>query len=217
MKWAYYIKYKISTVCFMTGLLVLILAGNFRDKKSFTRLDHSMSAILHDRLQPATYIYGISNRLYENRLLLEQAVRHAPYDQILQQNTTAIAGLIKSYEATVLTPEEKKQWSLFKKQLEQHRIAEAQFREALVTGDQGVVAYPGRSFSQTIAYLDRLNTIQVGEGTSLFNKSHSIINDTELVSHLETGLLIILGLCILVLLSISDNNLFRQRQQQLWN
>lgn len=215
MKWAYYIKYKIRTVCFLAGILAVILAGNFWDRQSVHSLDTSMASILHDRLKPSAYIYEISNKLYEKRLLLNPATAGVSDPAVRQRNNKAISGLISSYESTTLTMEEKKEWKLFKNHLSHYNTLEEELLQA--APDNKDLSLIDQQFKLTLAHLDNLSKIQIGEGTFLFKNSQSVVNDTLMVSQLEIAILIILGLFTLILLSVSDKSLFKQTQQQLWN
>ncbi|MCD6064122.1 MAG: hypothetical protein K0R82_2033 [Flavipsychrobacter sp.] len=222
MKWAYYVKYKLKAAIVLMGIIIVILLSNFSERRSFSSLDSSMASINNDRLKPATYIFEISNNLYRKRLLHDANVAHTQEElraRTLQHNRN-IALLMADYENTYLTTEEKMHWTAFKQQLQNYNDLEASWLRLHKEDKTSALAMHGnidRRFDATMQSLDRLNRIQVGEGDNLTKNTHSIINNNMMLSYLEISLLVILGLATLVLLSVSDNALFSQKQKQVWN
>lgn len=216
MKWAYHVKYKLKAAIVLTGIIVIILVSNLSERKSFSNLDHSMSSIYNDRLKPASYIYDITNALYQKRLLLDNDKESIiSISASLQEHDEHISELIEKFEATFLTKEEKKKWNQFKNHLHQYNEWERQW----IVNNMNTNTFSQAEiyFNQTLNDLNSLNKIQIGEGNNLQKQSKSVINSTIIISYLEISLLIILGLCTLILLSVSDNTLFRQNQNQAFN
>lgn len=202
MKWAYYIKYKVKAAGILTIIITLIVISVFTVQNSFSRLGNSMTSIYNDRLMPATYIFEITDHLYQKRLLQEGG----DVQQIASHNR-AIAGLIGSYEATTLTAEEKLAWKDFKTSLQQYNEAEV----------KGMDANMESAFNKAMLHLNALSRIQTGEGKQLHNNSEKIISGNILTSNLEISLLIVLALYTLVILSATDNRIFQKPQNQFLN
>lgn len=222
MKWAYQIRYKIKTATFLTGIMIVILLSNLWERSQFSDLDESMTSIYNDRLKPASYLYELSNLLHQKRLLHDRNVVYpkAELEHRVTESNGAIAGLIKAYETTVLTPEERTQWLLFRERLREYDFQEQQWLAAYGKNQEvadGMHSRIHQAFNLTLGNLNALNKIQVGEGTNLQRSSHSIVSNTLILSYLEIALLIILSLFTLVILSISDNRLFRQIEKQALN
>ncbi|MCK7555393.1 MCP four helix bundle domain-containing protein [Chitinophaga sedimenti] len=102
MNWLLRVKGKRYKICAIFVMIIaLVLLQNVLERRHISNLDHSVAAIYKDRLLPATYLYGISNHLHQQRLLAADATySRAAHD-------VAITNLIKEYELTHLTPEEK--------------------------------------------------------------------------------------------------------------
>lgn len=182
MKRFFQIKTKFKVCCLFIVIIVLVLLNNLRERKSINRLDHSISSIYQDRLLPATYLYGIANHLFEQRLMGNNG------------HQQAIDSLVRIYETTYLTPDEKKQWGSFKENLSAYRSMAAR-------GDSlGMLQH----FQLTVGTLNNLSSIQIGEGKNLQTDSKSIVSGSALSSQLEVTLLIILGVLAIVLLGLSD-------------
>ncbi len=215
MKWAYYIKYKIRTVAFLAGILIIVLIGNIVERKSYSTLDTSMSSIYKDRLKASQYIYGISNALYQKKLLLADGAR--PGNNLLaaiQQHNRSISNLVADYEQTVLTTEEKNKWRLFKDNLSLYNAHEGQW---LNNSNDAAYRSMQAEFNATIQNLNALSNIQVGEGQHLLEDSHTIVNNRLAFSFFEIALLIVLGMFALVIMSATDANIFPQWQNKALN
>ncbi len=193
MKSFFRIKTKFKVCCLFIVIIVLVLLNNLRERKSINRLDHSISAIYQDRLLPATYLYGIANHLYEQRLMGSDG------------HPAAIDSLVTVYERTYLTPDEKKQWVSFKEHLARYR--------ALAAGSDTLAMV--REFQLTINNLNALSSIQIGEGKLLQTDSKSIVSGSTLSSRLELTLLIILGVLAIVLLGLTEKAFNPEEHQSL--
>ncbi|HRO43252.1 MAG TPA: MCP four helix bundle domain-containing protein [Flavipsychrobacter sp.] len=222
MKWAYNIRHKLRAALGLTAISIIILLSNFFERKSFTNLDSSMNSIYQDRLMPASYLYEISNHLYQKRLSHESNAQNTEgmVRAKVAEHNAAIAAIITKYETTVLTKDETTQWAAFKNHLTDYNLLEEQwlhhYATPNATGDAmhlQVVA----QFDKALANLNSLTKIQVGEGDNLQKTSHSIVSNTLLLSYLEISLLIVLSLFTLVILSTTDRVLFRNNQHQMLN
>lgn len=210
MKWAYHVKDKIKAAGVLAIIMVVILFSNISDRKSFSALGNSVTSIYQDRLMPSSYIFEITDRLYKKRLLQEHATHYnaAPLTNTGQAYDREIATLIKEYEATVLTKQEKQKWIQFKNSLYQYNTLSA---------NTGFTTQATQSFDQTIQYLGALNKIQVGEGNSLRKSSQTIIDGSSILSYLEIVSLIVLGIFTLILLSVADTTLLKKPENHVWN
>lgn len=206
MNWAYHVKSKMKAVSVLMLIIVLILATNLSNRKTFTDLDHSIASIYKDRLLPSTYIFQITDHLYQKRLMNENGSTGTMNEE---QHTKAIASLIKTYETTYLTSAEKQEWGAFKKNLVQYDILNAQ-----VNKDEAAIA---NSFNKALQCLSTLSNIQASEGKHIQASSENIVNGTIITSELEIALLMILGIFALVLVSAGDNRMFQQSQKPLLN
>ncbi len=217
MKWAYHIKHKIKAAFVLAIIILVILLGNLVIRERFSSIDKSMSSIYNDRLKPSAYLYDISHNIYQKRLLHNEDVNAHTSSLIYSHNKT-IATLIGQYEQTVLTDEEKQQWKLFKQHLYRYNALENDWLKA---GNEQMTTAANNellaAFNLALKNLDNLSNIQVGEGNYLQRNTTSMVNSSLVFSSLEISLLIILGLFTLVILSVSDNAIFKQHQKQMLN
>jgi hypothetical protein len=216
MKWAFIIKYKLKAAAVLLVIMTTILLGNLYERHNFNTLDKSISSIYQDRLMPATYIYELSNHLYEKRLLQEHYAEYPPTE--LQKKNfihdDAIASLLQDYEKTYLTDEESKHWAELKHSLynynSQYNIALANIRKKTPAMNSGQL---NNYFDEMMVQLNALSKIQAGIGHSIEKDSHAIVAGSIIPAYLENSLLIVLGIICIVLFSVSDNRMLRNIQQ----
>lgn len=210
MKWAYYVKNKMKAVGVLMIIIVLIFGNNIYDRKAFADLDQSISSIYKDRLMPATYIFQLTNHLYQKRMLHETVVPGNLSTINENEHNKAITELIKNFEATYLTPAEKQQWMAFKQNLEEYNIVNKN------TADKNDEALT-RSFNKALLCLSKLSNIQANEGEHIRASSQSRISSTVIMSQFEIALLLILCIFALILLSATDKKIFQNAANPLLN
>ncbi|MGN6355670.1 MAG: MCP four helix bundle domain-containing protein [Parafilimonas sp.] len=206
MKWAYLVKDKMKAVAVLLLIIVLILVNNISNRKTFSKLNESIASIYKDRLMPATYIFQLTDHLYQKKFLLNE-MQANDNAATAARHDSAIHSIIKTYETTYLTPAEKKQWLAFKKELEQYNTLTAGLNE----NNKAVNV----SFENVIQHLNALSEIQASEGSHIFSIAKIDVGGTVIMSHLEVALLLILGIFALVLINANDNKLMQVQKARL--
>jgi hypothetical protein len=173
----------------------LLFFSNLTDRKSFRNVRDSFSSIYNDRLMPATYIFSISDHLYQNRLLMGADGDNPQLQEELHMHDEVIATLISNYETTYLTDEESKQWGAFKANLYAYNRLRADPAQERITTAH---------FNDALQCLNALSQIQVGEGSALHKHSRAIIDGTNAFSEFEISLVMILGIISVVLISLPE-------------
>jgi len=179
-------------------LLVGIVWNNVSSKRNLEKVDTSVTSIYNDRLMAATYIFDLSNILYEKAALGHTAAarQQAALDR-------SIADLIHKYDNTMLTVKEAALWRSFKDNLRQYNIADAHSETVF--------------FNKAIGDLKALSALQATEGNSLFRKTQSSITAFALSSNLEMALAVGLGIITLVLIGASKDAMLNLRQRPSLN
>ena len=126
MKWAYSIKSRLKAGFTITIIMVVIIAGNFMVRSKFSRLDSSVKQLCNDRLKPSAYIFELSSKLYEKKLLMKDSYKGEQLSGRLSEIDKEIESLVSAYDATYLTADEKLKWTDFKRRLRQYNEDEIQ-------------------------------------------------------------------------------------------
>lgn len=205
MKSTMVLKHKIKAAVLLVVTMALLIINNILGTRSYSNLDKSISSIYQDRLMPATYIFEISDHLYQERLLQEQPGPVTSEGmRLLDSHNVAIAGLITNYEKTYLTKDEVKHWSTFKKDLQQYQ------NTSPTDGPDVEVA-----FDKVMGSLKSLSQLQVGEGSALTQDAQTVISGRELMSQLEMSLLVIMGMVVVFLIATPEKLLVKDSSYSL--
>lgn len=190
-------KEKSKIVLLLLLILLLALLNNHFSRQHYDALDKNMSSIYKDRLMPTSYLFRLSDHLYQKKLLLqEHEFEGSQLQAELETHNTAISKIITDYEKTYLTKNEQEHWKGFITHLQNYDLAESAHLQlsAAVTGKEHALH---SSFDKALASLNSLNELQTNEGFKLQHDSKSIIGNTVLRAYLEVSLLFILGIIAL--------------------
>lgn len=185
------LRYKTKIGILLGSLLALLLLNNIAGQNSFARMQRDANSIYADRLMPSTFLFDIREALYQERMDLTSGTNGAEIAASLNQHRENINSLIARYEQTVLTPQEKKEWSALKKNL-------GAFHSTKTWTEQS-----SQQFDKAIATLNNLKAIQAGEGAILQKDLSRVSMASTFRSYAEMALLIIIGGITLSLIGFS--------------
>lgn len=217
MKWFAVFGEKRKIIAFILVVLLLGLINNYFSRRYYNSLDKNMSSIYNDRLMPASYLFKISDHLYQKKMLLEQEeLTKASLESEVQHHNAAIDDLTEAYYKTYLTNVERKQWTSFLLHLSNYNKAEAAFISGDNSDPQKEKAIQF-NFQSALRSLNELNDIQTSEGARLQIDSHQLISSTLLQAYLEVSLLFIIGVAILMLLTLPEKAAYPVSHKYLFN
>lgn len=190
-------KEKSRIVLWLLLILILALLNNHFSRQHYNELDKNMSSIYQDRLMPTSYLFRLSDHLYQKKLLLQdKELENAALQRQLLTHNNSVLEIIDDYEKTFLTENEKEFWSGFRSNLNDYNKAEEEYlRTMQATPNNALVLH--HSFDKAMLSLNHLNVLQTNEGLKLQTDSKAIIGNTVLRAYLEVSLLFILGIVAL--------------------
>lgn len=205
INWAFSTKQRMKLAGFLGVLLVIILVKNTIEQRSFSNMNDAVSSFYEDRLLPATYVFHLTDHLYQRRLLLEEHAAtsagdmgEALYLGQLKVHHDAMDSLVADFERTWLVEEEDLVLDDFKGHIAEYRNKE---KEWLASGID--ILQPGapregfmQIFEQTLGELATLSRIQTDEGKLLRDNSRAEKASSDLLSNLELVLIILIGVVI---------------------
>lgn len=207
MKWLYVIQQK-AQVAFLLALILLgVFVKNVMERNNVSVLGTSFSSVYEDRLVVESYIYKLSDHLYQKHILIDQCSHQEDVNLLrskIAEHNAAITALIQDYEKTKLTTQELHYFSEFKKNINELISMESQ----LFHNDKGLaVTIP--AFDQQLvtatANLDQLSRIQIMEGKSMAEQSKRIVAGSSILTQFELAMIIIIGLIIQALIFASNS------------
>jgi len=193
MSWNLTTMQKIKAVVALAVVFLLVLATNKMDSNHFKVVKRTLSTVYKDRLVVQDYIYRFSKNLQEKKLDL------ALNDTINQQLNDSINHLVKLYAETELTPSEARYFESFKTSINQLYKLEQSFLEGQSGAEKQSVFKQHTVLNEQ---LDELSKIQLKEGKRQIEISNRSISTSDLISNIEIGVLIIIGIIIQALIFI---------------
>lgn len=188
---------KIKAIAALSLVFLLVLATNMMDNQHFAVVKRTLTTIYEDRLVAKDYIYKMSTQLKEKQMAL---LTDTP-EQIQRINTTAndsIRSLVALYAATKLTPSEAQHFDALQKNLSELYEAERQWADDDFT--PATKQQTDKYYDELKNNLAALSEIQLQEGKRQIGLSTRAIASSDLISRLEIGTLIIIGIVIQILI-----------------
>jgi|SRR5690606_23515076 len=184
MKWTYRIPKKIGTALILSGVLVLVLVNNLRERSNSAELKTAFESIYQDRLMVESYILRLSEELHQIQELLGNPV--AGQTEILRGKLAEIEQINLLYLNTQLTESEEEHFEHFEKMT-------WELDQALKEGETAIVHF---KIEEALRDLRLLSEIQIAEGQSLLTQSQQLFKASSISSQFEICLVIILGLMV---------------------
>ena len=204
MKWLYAVQQKMRVALLLAVILLLVFLKSLFDRYHVSELGDSFSSIYEDRLVVESYIYKLSDHLYQKQLLMEQCSqgdRQMLASRIAHHNQ-AIFRLIQEYEKTRLTTLEVTFFESFKKNMKEMVTLEEQFLNSQNAAEDSQLDL---RFVTATQNLNQLSSIQVEEGKNMTNQSQKIITSSSMLTQFELAMLIVIGLIIQALIFASKS------------
>lgn len=207
MKWTYSIQNKTKVIFWSTLILILVFAKNWMDSKNVTTLDNSFSSVYDDRLVAESYIFLLSDHIYQKKLTISTCATDAipQVKRLVDYHNTAIQALIKDYETTQITKTE----SVYLQQLKQNLTAIEELESNLINqsaGTEDTLRDLQNRFETVMVSLNQLSKIQLAEGKILKEQSKKIVAGSNLMTQFELTIIVAIALIIQVLIFSSKGS-----------
>jgi len=201
MKWIRHIRQKMQ-VAFLLGIIVMVVyANSVMENRNVSELGGSFSSVYEDRLLVESYIYKLSEHLYQKKIMLDHCA--TAYDAELKSkidlHNTEIRSLIHHYENTLLTETESRVFGELKNNISQMADLELDFIEDGNAASASLTQLD-LQFLSAANSLGQLSLIQIEEAKKLNDDSKKIIAGFSMLTQFEMVMLIVIGLIIQVLI-----------------
>lgn len=213
MQWIYGIPHKARIAVVLAVIMMIVTLSNVLVRRDIDNIDRSFTSIYNDRLMPATAFFYITESLYNRRLALEKSVFAQGQDEdelkeILSTHDAKIDSLIREFEKTYLVRNEASLLRGFKKQKAAYNEIEARVIALSYSSDQqgAIDLFENEGincFSAMLKDLHHLIVIQAAVGKELLADSHHTVASANMISFLEAGVAIVLGLLVYIILLTS--------------
>lgn len=178
---------KVKALLALVTVFLLVFATNKMDKNHFRMVQESFSSVYEDRLVAKDYIFKISRLLdiKKNDLITGEI------SKVSYSINDSIKTLVDKYSETKFTKKESKSFNKLKEKLQVLYDAEANNEDD---------ASRALKIVDVLSELDKCANIQMLEARKELNKSNRLIDSSNLISRLEIGALIVIGIIIQLLI-----------------
>lgn len=166
----------------------LVLGSNLVDRRHFSTIQKTIESIHDDRVVVQDYIYQLRNFLHDR----EVEVLETGNIEKNNEHYGQITAILDDFAATDLIREE----AAFLKRLRQQFYGPSGLSSVYGKGDKSKILEHIHSTKKT---LDALEEIQIEESGHLTRISEKSLSVNRMLSNLEIGFMIIIGLSILML------------------
>ncbi|MCB0534487.1 MAG: MCP four helix bundle domain-containing protein [Lewinellaceae bacterium] len=221
MKWAFSIQQKFKAAALLAIVCVIILITNLLGRQHIDTLGSAFSSVYEDRLVVESYIYKLSNHLYQKKLMLDNCAGQSDAQRSTHFGThdTAISDLLVDYEKTRLTEEEVVCFRDFKANVAALQNLEHQYFRNAADGPQRAETRSQieAQFATASSNLHQLSLIQLKEGKQLTDQSQRIVAGSSLLTSFEMAVLIAIAIILQVLVLASKPVVSRITQRSSLN
>lgn len=213
MKIFFSIQPKMKAALLLAAICVAILANMFWERRNISNINDSFSSIYKDRLLPATYVFHLTDHLYQKRLILDNYFIHSAQPNIfadrhaIAKHNAAIDTLLEDFEATYLVEREDQLLHDFQQELQAFNALEKELLdnyEKIQRPDIAQATFK-KHFETARTELTQLSQIQIDIGKKLEENSRRIAASTNVMTNMDALLIIVLGLIIQVLIFTSKS------------
>ncbi len=215
----YAIKQKGKIIFLLLALGALELANSNAYNRNIAEMGNSISEVYADRLMAQDYIYKLSSKIHERKwALLENRSREPDAVTLPGAHSLSILGLLRDYEKTKFTPEEKTRYeefraNIFKMIALQQRYSgadQAPARHAILQSYQA-------SLDLSLQQLEQLSGIQMQRGKHINADSQKIVSFSFFLNQLDWVLIFIMLMIIMALIFATKTTFPKQFQNHLLN
>ncbi len=195
MIWNKVLVNKIKAVAAVILVFLLVLATNMMDNHHFDVVKRTLKTVYEDRLVVKDYIYKMSDQLNRKQLALLTG------DSVRIQRVNAVANdslqaLLNRYSTTRLTTSEARKFNELQENLSALMKNENDWSSENPSGNEVIYSL----YENIEDNLDTLFEIQLVEGKRQIDTSNRAIANSDFISKIEMGVLIVLGLIIQIII-----------------
>lgn len=208
MNWIYNIKSKMTAALLLFTVLGVVIVINFSDRSNSTKINKAISSIYEDRLVVGNYIFQDAQHFQKIAHVVENpSYSISEKQEHITGSLSKINDLNALYSKTKLTEEEKLNFDKFTSLCKDIKLATA-------TGGFPKVK---ELSNEAVVILHNLSSIQIAEAKLQMESANSLYNFSNLSSHFEIAILVIIALIIqaLVFSSKAMNSIKAPKQFNL--
>ncbi len=195
MKWNNKFFRKLKLIAALLLVFLLVLATNMMDNHHFEVVKGTLKTVYEDRLVAKNYIFKMSTQLNKKQLALLKGDEN-DISRVLTSANDSLRILVDLYSGTRLTPREASLLNEFSDHITDLAKVEDQWQSMDETSMRDI----SKQYQDIENILVSLSEIQLIEGKRQIEYSNRAIANSDLISKIEIGVLIAIGLIVQILI-----------------
>jgi hypothetical protein len=185
-----------------TGVVIIIMIVSLVGITGINRMAEDVNALYYDRLYPAVEMAQITEKLYENRLFLEENLNTEELETQqklimgITKNNKKIDSLISKYAESHLVDDENKNLLIYRTEISKYRHLEKEIIMLSKTDVEGAKMLfskeSSEEFRNMIEPIHKMTNIQLKIGQELREDSLSEAKGIRLALYLSMGIILVL-------------------------
>jgi Four helix bundle sensory module for signal transduction len=185
-----------------TGVVIIIMIVSLVGITGINRMAEDVNALYYDRLYPAVEMAQITEKLYENRLFLEENLNTEELETQqelimgITKNNKKIDSLISKYAESHLVDDENKNLLIYRTEISKYRHLEKEIIMLSKTDVEGAKMLfskeSSEEFRNMIEPIHKMTNIQLKIGQELKEDSLSEAKGIRLALYLSMGIILVL-------------------------
>lgn len=215
----YAVKQKGRIILLLLALGGLLIVNCNAYNRNIAEMGDSVAEVYADRLIAQDYIYKLSGKIHERKWELHESLhKGGDFVRLPGAHSLSILVLLRNYEKTKFTPDEKKVYDQFRENI--FMMIALQQRYGVMEegpGKKSVLTAYESSLNLSLGQLEKLSEIQMQRGRSINVNSQKIVSFTYLLNQLDWALIVILCVMIMAFIFAAKSTFPKQLQNHLMN
>lgn len=227
MSWSRIFSHKLNVALLLSSVMILTIISTLISRRVVGRIGESFSSIYKDRLLPAVDLLYLNENLHGKRLLLERHLlapdgqESAVVRDRLERFDYQIDSLVQDLRQTYLTPEEVGYLRAFTRSQTEYARLEREILTRVDANDRAGATTlftrdGGTVFRETTVHLNELAHLQTVEGEELLEGAQDEASYLYVITALQIGLCLIIGVLVVILIWDVLMSSSRQREEQTY-
>ncbi len=199
MGWKLTVEQKIRAGVALAIVFLLIIATNQIDSHHFSIVKNTLTTVYEDRILVKNYIYNIS-RLLDKKQNALRSNNYTQLDSLNNASNDSIRVMVNKFAKTYLTEKEGVHFRSLQNSLNSLYNHEDQLSSGTTDDELPTIDVIDNYYARIFDDLDALSKIQIEESRREIMNSNRSIDTSNLISRIEIGVLIFIGVLLQLLI-----------------
>ncbi|MGB3619077.1 MAG: MCP four helix bundle domain-containing protein [Catalinimonas sp.] len=213
MRWHFTARTGRRIIWSFVAVLALLLTVGVIGIGGVNRLSSRFNTLFEDRLEPEIDISLILEKMYQNRLALEELVTQFGIETPselradIRRNNLEIDSLIGKYSATLMVPEEVRSLRNYRKEIRTYRELEADiiatYEDDHKAAQQLFTERSFVAFQRAVSPVEKLSVTQATAGRELYEDAERTVQTVKISLYVAMSIAVVIAVVLGILVGYS--------------